>query len=168
MPLRNNFGGSLSLIEAMRATGVDKIVFSSTCATYRIPAASPIRESVPQLPVNSYGETKLAIERTLHWYGERYGKRSVPLRYFNAAGADSEGEIGELHEPETRLVPLEPTIRRRMERRSTTTFTLRIWPRLIRALEHLCFGRGSTAPRSNLGTAGSFGTRVHCRGRSRL
>ena len=112
----------------MRATGVDKIVFSSTCATYGIPAAGPIRESVPQLPVNSYGETKLAIQRTLHWYGEPYGKRSVPLRYFNAAGADSEGEIGELHEPETRLVPLQPTIRRRMERRSTTTFTLRIWP----------------------------------------
>jgi hypothetical protein len=91
-------------------------------------------------------------------------KRSVPPRYFNTAGAASEGEIGELHEPETRLVPLEPTIRRRMEWRSTTTFTLRIWPRLIRALERLCFGRGSTAPRSNLGTAGSFGTRVDCRG----
>jgi UDP-arabinose 4-epimerase len=82
-------GGSLSLIEAMRATGVDKIVFSSTCATYGIPAAGPIRESVPQLPVNSYGETELAIGRTLRWYGEPYGKRSVPLRYFNAAGADS-------------------------------------------------------------------------------
>ena len=73
MYYRNNLGGSLSLIEAMRATGVDKIVFSSTCTTYGIPAASPIRESVPQLPVNSFGETKLAIERTLHWYGEAYG-----------------------------------------------------------------------------------------------
>jgi UDP-glucose 4-epimerase len=70
MYYRNNLGGSLSLIEAMRATGMDKIVFSSTCATYGIPAASPIRESVPQLPVNPYGETKLAIERTLPWYGE--------------------------------------------------------------------------------------------------
>ena len=103
---RNNFGGSLSLIEAMRETGVGKIVFSSTCSTYGIPARSPIHETAPQLPVNPYGETKLAIERALHWYGEAYGLRSVSLRYFNAAGADPEGEIGELHEPETHLVPL--------------------------------------------------------------
>jgi UDP-arabinose 4-epimerase len=106
MYYRNNLGGSLSLIEAMRETGTDKIVFSSTCATYGIPADSPIRESAPQLPVNPYGETKLAIERALRWYGEAYGLRSVSLRYFNAAGADPEGEIGELHEPETHLVPL--------------------------------------------------------------
>jgi len=103
---RNNLGGSLSLIEAMRETGVDKIIFSSTCATYGIPAGGPIREDTPQLPVNPYGETKLAIERALHWYGAAYGLRSVSLRYFNAAGADPEGEIGELHEPETHLVPL--------------------------------------------------------------
>jgi len=102
----NNLLGSLSLIEAMRETGVDKIIFSSTCATYGVPAGGPIRESAPQLPVNPYGETKLAIERALHWYGEAYGLRSVSLRYFNAAGADPEGEIGELHEPETHLVPL--------------------------------------------------------------
>jgi len=106
MYYRNNLGGSLSLLEAMRATRVDKIVFSSTCATYGIPAASPIRETAPQLPVNPYGETKLAIERALRWYGQAYGLRSVSLRYFNAAGADPEGEIGELHEPETHLVPL--------------------------------------------------------------
>jgi UDP-glucose-4-epimerase GalE len=106
MYYRNNLGGSLALIDAMRETGVDKIVFSSTCATYGIPAGSPIPESAPQLPVNPYGETKLAIERALHWYGEAYGLRSVSLRYFNAAGADPEGEIGELHEPETHLVPL--------------------------------------------------------------
>ena len=102
----NNLGGSLSLLEAMREVGVDKIVFSSTCATYGTPAQVPIRETMPQLPVNPYGETKLAIERALRWYGDAYGLRWVSLRYFNAAGADPEGEIGEWHEPETHLVPL--------------------------------------------------------------
>jgi UDP-arabinose 4-epimerase len=103
---RNNLGGTLSLLEAMRETGVSEIVFSSTCATYGIPDGVPIGESTPQRPVNPYGETKLAIERALHWYGEAYGMRSAALRYFNAAGADPEGEIGECHEPETHLVPL--------------------------------------------------------------
>src|SRR5207247_9459801 len=104
MYYRNNLLGSLSLLEAMRETGVDQIVFSSTCATYGTPASVPIRETAPQLPVNPYGETKLAIERALHWYGEAYNIRSVSLRYFNAAGADSEGEIGECHDPETHLI----------------------------------------------------------------
>jgi UDP-arabinose 4-epimerase len=103
---RNNLGGSLSLLEAMRAGGVDRIVFSSTCATYGIPASVPIKETAPQSPVNPYGESKLAIERALHWYGQAYGLRSVSLRYFNAAGADPDGEIGEAHEPETHLLPL--------------------------------------------------------------
>lgn len=103
---RNNLGGSLALLDAMRGAGVEQIVFSSSCATYGVPAAMPIGEGAPQLPVNPYGETKLAIERALHWYGQAYGLRSVSLRYFNAAGADPEGEIGEVHEPETRLVPL--------------------------------------------------------------
>ena len=102
----NNLGGSLALLESMREVGVGKIVFSSTCATYGTPAQVPIRETLPQLPVNPYGETKLAIERALHWYGEAYGLRWVSLRYFNAAGADPESEIGERHEPETHLVPL--------------------------------------------------------------
>lgn len=102
----NNLGGSLSLLEAMREVGIDKIVFSSTCATYGTPAEVPIRETMPQLPVNPYGETKLATERALQWYGEAYGFRSVSLRYFNAAGADPEGEIGEQHDPETHLIPL--------------------------------------------------------------
>jgi UDP-arabinose 4-epimerase len=102
----NNLVGTLSLLEAMREAGVGEIVFSSTCATYGTPAGTPIRESAPQRPVNPYGETKLAIERALHWYGAAYGMRSVALRYFNAAGADFEGEIGEYHEPETHLVPL--------------------------------------------------------------
>ena len=103
---RNNLCGTLSLLEAMREAGVVEIVFSSTCATYGIPNDVPIRESAPQRPVNPYGETKLAIERALHWYGEAYGLRSISLRYFNAAGADLDGEIGECHEPETHLIPL--------------------------------------------------------------
>ena len=103
---RNNLGGTLSLLEAMREAGIGEIVFSSTCATYGIPDGVPIREDAPQRPVNPYGETKLAIERALHWYAAAYGLRSVSLRYFNAAGADPEGEIREHHEPETHLVPL--------------------------------------------------------------
>jgi UDP-glucose-4-epimerase GalE len=106
MYYRNNLGGTLSLLDAMREAGVHKIVFSSTCATYGTPDSVPIRETAPQLPVNPYGETKLAIERALRWYGDAYGLRSVSLRYFNASGADPDGEIGELHEPETHLVPL--------------------------------------------------------------
>jgi UDP-arabinose 4-epimerase len=102
---RNNLAGSLALFEAMRASGLNKIVFSSTCATYGIPDTVPIRESARQLPVNPYGETKLAIERALTWY-QAYGLRSVSLRYFNAAGADRDGEIGENHAPETHLIPL--------------------------------------------------------------
>src|SRR5215472_3670285 len=103
---RNNLGGTLSLLETMREAAVDKLVFSSTCATYGTPDSVPIRETAPQRPVNPYGETKLAIERALHWYSQAYGLRSMSLRYFNAAGADPEGEIGELHEPETHLVAL--------------------------------------------------------------
>ena len=103
---RNNLVGSLSLFEAMRESGIGRIVFSSTCATYGIPDSVPIKETARQSPINPYGETKLAIERALLWYGEAYGVRSVSLRYFNAAGADPEGEIGECHAPETHLVPL--------------------------------------------------------------
>src|SRR5260370_12139842 len=103
---RNNLGGTLSLLEAMRDSGVDRVVFSSTCATYGVPDSTPIGETAPQLPVNPYGETKLAIERALGWYGRAYDLRWASLRYFNAAGADPEGEIGECHDPETHLVPL--------------------------------------------------------------
>ena len=102
----NNLCGTLSLLEAMRESDLGEIVFSSTCATYGTPDTVPIRESAPQKPVNPYGETKLAIERALYWYGQAYGMRSAALRYFNAAGADPDGEIGECHEPETHLVPL--------------------------------------------------------------
>ena len=103
---RNNVCGTLSLMDAMRDVEINRIVFSSSCATYGLPGAVPIRETVAQHPVNPYGETKLAIERVLHWYGPAYGLRSVALRYFNAAGCDAEGEIGENHEPETHLIPL--------------------------------------------------------------
>ena len=102
----NNLLGSLALLDAMRLSGVREIVFSSTCATYGIPQEVPIRETAPQAPVNPYGDTKLAVERALRWYGEAYGMRWAALRYFNAAGADRDGEIGEDHEPETHLVPL--------------------------------------------------------------
>jgi len=103
---RNNVANSLVLLEAMREAAVKRIVFSSTCATYGTPAAIPIRESAPQQPVNPYGESKLMIERMLHWYGAAHGFAHVALRYFNAAGADPDGEIGEAHEPETHLIPL--------------------------------------------------------------
>ena len=102
----NNVSGTLSLLDAMRELEVNRIVFSSSCATYGLPDSVPIRETMAQLPVNPYGETKLAIERVLHWYGPAYGLRSVALRYFNAAGCDRAGEIGEEHDPETHLIPL--------------------------------------------------------------
>ena len=103
---RNNVCGTLSLLDAMREVGVKRIVFSSSCATYGLPASVPIRETMAQLPVNPYGETKLAIERVLRWYGPAYRLRSVALRYFNAAGCDRGGEVGEEHDPETHLIPL--------------------------------------------------------------
>ena len=101
-----NVAGSLVLLEAMQACGVGRIVFSSTCATYGIPQSLPIRDEEVQRPINPYGESKLFVERALHWYGVAHGLRSVSLRYFNAAGADPDGELGEDHEPETHLIPL--------------------------------------------------------------
>ncbi len=92
---RNNVAGTLSVLEAMAAESVKLFVFSSTCATYGEPIETPIAETHPQQPINSYGETKLAIERALPHYERAYGMRSVALRYFNAAGADPDGEIGE-------------------------------------------------------------------------
>ncbi|MGE5269426.1 MAG: UDP-glucose 4-epimerase GalE [Thiohalocapsa sp.] len=103
---RNNVGGTLALLAAMREAAVDRIVFSSTCAVYGVPDQVPISETTAKNPLNPYGETKLAIERALHWYAEAYGLRYMALRYFNAAGADRDGEIGEDHEPETHLIPL--------------------------------------------------------------
>jgi UDP-arabinose 4-epimerase len=103
---RNNVSNSLNLLDAMQDTGVKHLVFSSTCATYGIPEFLPIREDHPQHPVNPYGESKLFVERALRWYGDAYDLHWVALRYFNAAGADPDGEIGEVHDPETHLVPL--------------------------------------------------------------
>ncbi len=102
---RNNVGGTLALLAAMREAGVARIVFSSTCAVYGMPEHLPIRETTPKAPLNPYGETKLSIERALHWYAGAYGLRYMALRYFNAAGADPDCEIGEDHEPETHLIP---------------------------------------------------------------
>jgi UDP-arabinose 4-epimerase len=101
----NNVGGSLSLLEAMRAAGCKAMVFSSTCATYGEPKSMPIREDHVQLPVNPYGRTKLLIEQAMGDYGRAYGLRSAALRYFNACGADPDGEVGERHDPETHLIP---------------------------------------------------------------
>ena len=103
---RNNVMNTLTLLEAMRTCGVRTMVFSSTCATYGNPEKVPISEDHPQHPVNPYGESKLMVERLLHWYGCVHGLRWTALRYFNAAGADPDGQLGEDHEPETHLIPL--------------------------------------------------------------
>ena len=102
----NNVVNTLKLLDAMLATGVKHIVFSSSAAVYGTPEKVPIPEDHPLRPINPYGETKLIMERALHWYGVAYGLRSAALRYFNAAGADPQSEIGEDHNPETHLIPL--------------------------------------------------------------
>jgi UDP-arabinose 4-epimerase len=102
---RNNVVNTLNLLDAMREAGVKQIVFSSTCASYGNPERSPIAENHPQRPVNPYGESKLMVERILGWYASAYSLSWMALRYFNAAGADPEGNIGEVHDPETHLVP---------------------------------------------------------------
>jgi UDP-arabinose 4-epimerase len=103
---RNNVTGTLSLLEAMRAAGVGNLVFSSTCATYGIPSAVPVVEECPQNPINPYGRSKLMIEQVLADYARAYQLRAICLRYFNAAGADPDGELGEDHDPEPHLIPL--------------------------------------------------------------
>src|SRR5215831_21017179 len=101
---RNNVAGSLTLLEALRDHEIERIVFSSTCATYGVPDNIPIREDAPQHPINPYGASKLMVERMIQDFGSAYGLRSIVLRYFNAAGADPEGDIGEDHDPETHLI----------------------------------------------------------------
>lgn len=103
---QNNVAGSISLLEAMRRCGCRNIIFSSSCATYGIPVKVPIPEDHPQIPINPYGRTKLMMEHIIRDYGDAYGIRYAILRYFNAAGADPEGRIGEDHDPETHLIPL--------------------------------------------------------------
>lgn len=102
----NNVYGMLCLLDVMRNNHVDKIVFSSTAATYGEPENIPILEGDRTLPTNTYGETKLAMEKMMKWFEQAYGTKYVSLRYFNAAGAHESGEIGEDHNPESHLIPL--------------------------------------------------------------
>ena len=103
---QNNLVNTLNLLDAMRRQRIDRIVFSSTCATYGVPEKVPITEDEPQKPINPYGHTKLAVERALADYAAAYGWGFAALRYFNAAGASADGDIGEDHDPETHLIPL--------------------------------------------------------------
>jgi UDP-glucose-4-epimerase GalE len=103
---RNNVTDALTLLNTAVDAGVRHFVFSSTCAVYGIPERIPITEQTPREPINPYGATKLAFENALEAYERAYGLRIARLRYFNAAGADDSGEIGELHDPETHLIPL--------------------------------------------------------------
>ena len=102
---RNNVVGSLATLEAMMAEGCRQFVFSSTCAVYGEPADLPLRETHQTAPVSAYGQTKLAVEQALPHFERAYGIRSIRLRYFNAAGADPEGDLGEDHAPEVHLIP---------------------------------------------------------------
>ena len=101
----HNVRGALSVLDAMRARGVNRLVLSSTCAVYGNPVATPIGEEHPTDPINAYGDSKLAVEHALRHYGRAYGLRSIALRYFNAAGADADGDLGEDHDPEIHLIP---------------------------------------------------------------
>lgn len=103
---RNNVIGTITLLEAMIASSIKQFVFSSTCATYGVPHTVPITEDHPQNPINPYGATKLMVERILQDFDVAYGLKSVYFRYFNAAGADPTGLLGEDHNPETHLLPL--------------------------------------------------------------
>lgn len=103
---RNNVIGSLNVLDSMKENSVKYFIFSSTCATYGIPTTVPILEAHPQKPIHPYGDSKWMVEHILHSYEKAYGIKSVSLRYFNAAGADPAGEIGEDHRPESHLIPL--------------------------------------------------------------
>ncbi len=103
---RNNVMNTLNLLDSMRENGVSKFIFSSTCAVYGNPSEIPITEEHPLNPISPYGRSKLMVEEVLRDYSDAYGLSYVSLRYFNAAGADPEGEIGELHDPETHLIPI--------------------------------------------------------------
>ena len=102
----NNVANTLNLLHVMMKYGCNRIIFSSTCATYGEPEKVPITEDMPQNPINPYGATKLMVERIFQDYHKAYGLQYVVLRYFNAAGADPDGEIGENHNPETHIIPL--------------------------------------------------------------
>lgn len=102
----NNTAGMVKLLEVMNEFSIDKIVFSSTAATYGIPEEVPIKETTPQNPINPYGESKLMMEKIMRWADKAYGIKFVPLRYFNVTGAKPDGSIGEDHMPETHLLPI--------------------------------------------------------------
>jgi UDP-glucose-4-epimerase GalE len=169
----NNVVNTLSLLDVMHDAGVGHIVFSSTCATYGLPERVPIDESHPQQPVNPYGESKLFIERALKWYDVAYAMKSVALRYFNAAGADADREIGEDHEPETHLIPLviQAALRQReqvsifgTDYPTTDGTAIRDYIHVtdlgdahVRALEYL-LGRGESVA-LNLGTGRGYSVR---------
>lgn len=106
MYYENNVTNTLNLLDAMNVAGVKHFIFSSTAATFGEPRYSPIDEQHPQVPINPYGRSKLIVEQILADYDRAYGLKSVCLRYFNAAGADPDGQLGERHEPETHLIPL--------------------------------------------------------------
>lgn len=103
---QNNVANTLALLEAMIERDIDNFIFSSSCSIYGEPVETPITEDHPKRPINPYGRTKLMVEEILHDFGQAYGLKSVSLRYFNAAGADLDSELGEDHDPETHLIPL--------------------------------------------------------------
>lgn len=112
----NNTAGTLALLNSMRAAGCRRLLFSSTCASYGVPQSIPLDETHPQAPINPYGWSKMVIERMLEDFGRAYGLESVSLRYFNAAGTDPDGDLGERHEPETHAIPLAIEAARRANR----------------------------------------------------
>lgn len=170
---RANVGGSLELVEAMLAAGCRRLVFSSTCATYGDQDGVTLEEGTPQRPVGAYGASKRAIEDMLRDFGASHGLEAVIFRYFNVAGADPEGEIGEAHEPETHLVP--SMLEAILGRREPLTLHGQDWPTSdgtpIRDYVHVCdlveahlsglgwlaAGRGSRD--FNLGTGRGFSVR---------
>lgn len=169
----NNVVNTLHLLDAMKEAGVNRIVFSSSAATYGNPQQVPIPENHPKEPVNPYGETKLAMERALQWYGTAYGLKWMALRYFNAAGADIEGELGECHDPEAHIIPL--TIKAALGERPHVEIYGTDYPTPdgsavrdyvhvtdlgdahVRALQHLTNGGDSRA--LNLGTGHGYSVR---------
>ncbi|RST86228.1 UDP-glucose 4-epimerase GalE [Aquibium carbonis] len=168
----NNVGGTISLLSAATEAGIDKLVFSSTCATYGVPETSPMAEDHRQAPINPYGHGKLMVETILADLDRLRGFRSAVLRYFNAAGADEDGRIGEWHEPETHAIPI--AIEAAMGRRAGFTVNgtdydtrdgtcVRDFVHVMdladahtRALEHLLGGGASAAVNLGTGTGTSL------------
>ncbi len=137
---QGNVAATLSLLDAMRRHDLPPLVFSSTCAVYGEPQVLPLTEQHPCAPVNPYGASKWTVERILADYHRAYGQRSIALRYFNAAGSDPNGEIGELHDPETHLIPL--ALLAILEREPPLTVFGRDWPTAdgtcVRDYVHVC------------------------------